>query len=104
MSNPLLVGIDVHRQTNTVALSERTGRQVAAPVVVQNDRPGIAALAGLLQATAERYSFSNVANWLEIQARDAARSRLARHPGSSIGRRAIGPQTVHIAISGGDEY
>ncbi len=52
MGNPLLVGIDVHRKTNTVTLMDLTGRQVAPPFAVANNRPGAAALARTLYATA----------------------------------------------------
>lgn len=52
MSNPLLVGIDVHRKTNTVAIMDLTGRQVAPSFTVANNRPGAAALAQALYATA----------------------------------------------------
>jgi transposase len=51
MSNPLVVGIDVHRKTNTIALMEQTGREVAPRFTVQNNRPGAAALAEKLQGT-----------------------------------------------------
>ena len=50
MSNPLLVGIDVHRKTNTVALMELTGREVEPRFTVENDHPGAAALAQKLFA------------------------------------------------------
>jgi len=53
MSNPLVVGIDVHRKTNTIALMEQTGREVAPRLTVQNNRPGTAALAEKLQAAVQ---------------------------------------------------
>jgi hypothetical protein len=31
MTNPLLVGVDVHRKTNQVVLMDRSGEQVAPP-------------------------------------------------------------------------
>ena len=40
MSNPLLVGVDVHRKTNTVCLMDRQGREVAPRFTVDNNRPG----------------------------------------------------------------
>jgi len=40
MSNPLLVGVDVHRKTNTVCLMDSQGREVAARFTVDNNRPG----------------------------------------------------------------
>ena len=43
MSNPLLVGVDVHRQSNTVCLMDGQGRKVGSPFTVDNNRPGAAA-------------------------------------------------------------
>jgi len=40
MSNPLLVGVDVHRTTNTVCLMDRQGHEVARRFIVDNNRPG----------------------------------------------------------------
>lgn len=40
MSNPLLVGVDVHRKTNTVCLMDGQGREVAPRFTVENNRPG----------------------------------------------------------------
>jgi len=40
MSHPLLVGVDVHRQTNTVCLMDSQGREVAPRFSVDNNRPG----------------------------------------------------------------
>lgn len=40
MSNPLLVGVDVHRKTNTVCLMDSQGREVAPRFTVDNNRPG----------------------------------------------------------------
>jgi Transposase len=40
LSNPLLVGVDVHRATNTVCLMHRQGREVARRFTVANNRPG----------------------------------------------------------------
>jgi transposase len=53
MSNPLVVGIDVHRKTNTVALMEQTGREVVPRLTVQNNRPGTAALVQKLQTAVQ---------------------------------------------------
>jgi hypothetical protein len=41
MSNPLLVGVNVHRPTNTICLMDRQGREVAPRFPVANIRPGI---------------------------------------------------------------
>jgi transposase len=40
MSNPLLVGVDVHRKTNTVCLMDAQGREVSPRFIVDNNRPG----------------------------------------------------------------
>jgi hypothetical protein len=40
MSNPLLVGVDVHRTPNTVCLMDRQGREGARRFTVHNNRPG----------------------------------------------------------------
>lgn len=45
MSNPLLVGVDVHRKTNTVALMDLFGREAAPGFTIDNNRPGAQALA-----------------------------------------------------------
>ncbi len=60
MSNPLLVGIDVHRKTNTIALMELTGREIAPRFTVDNNRPGAATLAQTLQATAEEHGYDAI--------------------------------------------
>ncbi len=40
MSNPLLVGVDVHRKTNTVCLMDGQGHELAPRCTVENNRPG----------------------------------------------------------------
>lgn len=40
MSNPLLVGVDVHRKTNTVCLMDGQGREAGSRFTVDNNRPG----------------------------------------------------------------
>jgi transposase len=40
MSNPLLVGTDVHRKTNTVCEMDGQGREVAPRLSIENNRPG----------------------------------------------------------------
>ncbi len=40
MSNPLLVGVDVHRQTNTVCLMDVTGQVLGPRRTIDNNRPG----------------------------------------------------------------
>jgi transposase len=43
MSNPLWVGVDPHRKTNTVCLMNQDGHEVGKRFTVQNNRPGTAA-------------------------------------------------------------
>jgi transposase len=40
MTNPLLVGTDVHLKTNTIALMDSQGREVAKRATLANNRPG----------------------------------------------------------------
>jgi transposase len=40
MSNPLLVGVDVHRQTNTVCLMDLAGHVLGPRRTIDNNRPG----------------------------------------------------------------
>jgi transposase len=40
MSNPLMVGIDPHRKTNTVCVMDRSGQEVGPRFTVDNNRPG----------------------------------------------------------------
>ena len=40
MSDPLVVGIDPHRKTNTVCMMDRHGDEVCDRFTVQNNRPG----------------------------------------------------------------
>ena len=40
MSNPLLVGVDVHRKTNTVCLMDRQGEETSPRFTVGNSHPG----------------------------------------------------------------
>jgi hypothetical protein len=44
MSNPLLVGADVHRDTNTICLMDAQGHELAPRCTILNNRPGSAAL------------------------------------------------------------
>jgi transposase len=44
MSHPLLVGVDVHRQTNTVCLMDATGHVFGSRRTIDNNRPGAAVL------------------------------------------------------------
>lgn len=40
MTHPLLVGVDVHRKTNVIAMMDRQGQEVASDFRVANNRPG----------------------------------------------------------------
>jgi transposase len=40
MTNPLLIGADVHRDTNTICFMDRQGREVAPRITLPNNRPG----------------------------------------------------------------
>ena len=40
MPNPLLVGVDVHRQTNTVCLMDQAGHLLGPRFTIDNNRPG----------------------------------------------------------------
>ncbi len=40
MTHPLLVGVDVHRQTNTVCLMNGQGQEIAPRFTGENNRPG----------------------------------------------------------------
>src|SRR5690606_9506565 len=40
MNNPLLVGVDVHRKQNVLAMMSRDGEEVAERLSVDNNRPG----------------------------------------------------------------
>ncbi len=40
MANPLLVGVDVHRQTNTCCLMDRDGQVLGRRFTIDNNRPG----------------------------------------------------------------
>jgi hypothetical protein len=44
MRNPLLMGINVHRNASTVVLMELTGDEAAPRFAVNNNRPGAATL------------------------------------------------------------
>jgi len=40
MSNPLLVGVDVHRKTNTVCVMDGQGQELVPRCTLDNNRPG----------------------------------------------------------------
>ena len=60
MINPLLVGIDVHRKTNTIAFMDQMGREVAPRFTINNNRPGATALAQTLQATVQEHGYDAI--------------------------------------------
>ena len=54
MPHPLLVGVDVHRRTNTVCVMDVMGRQIGKPLTVNNTPGGSEALVEYLCALADR--------------------------------------------------
>jgi len=52
MSNPLLVGVDVHRKTNVVCFMKRDGQEIGQRFSVQNNRQGTANLAQAIDSLA----------------------------------------------------
>ena len=62
-SNSLLVGVDVHRKTNTICFMNRDGQEVGQRFSVQNNHQGTAALARAIDtlATEEGYDAIQIA-------------------------------------------
>jgi transposase len=60
MSNPLLVGVDVHRQTNTVCLMDLAGHVLARRRTIDNNRPGAALLVDHLAQQMEAGDFDTI--------------------------------------------
>jgi len=60
MSDPLVVGIDVHLKNNTVAFMDATGQRISSPFVIRNNRPGATSLAHTIRDTAIEYEFDSV--------------------------------------------
>jgi transposase len=56
MANPLLVGVDVHRKANAIALMDGTGAELCPRFIVPNNRPGTEKLA---QTIAQHMSSDN---------------------------------------------
>lgn len=50
VNNPLLVGVDVHRESNQVHVLDARGQDVSKPLRVRNNRPGVEGLARQLAA------------------------------------------------------
>lgn len=60
MSNPLLVGVDVHRQTNTVCLMDLAGHVLARRHTIDNNRPGAALLVDPLAQKMQAGDFDTI--------------------------------------------
>jgi len=60
MSNPLLVGIDPHRRTNTVCLMDGHGRELGRRFTVDNNRPGAATFVQHVTKAAQAGSFDRI--------------------------------------------
>jgi transposase len=41
MSNPLFLGVDVHRKTNTIAVMDQQGEALMPPFTIDNNQPGV---------------------------------------------------------------
>jgi len=59
-SNPLLVGVDVHRKTNTICLMNRDGQEVGQRFIAQNNRQGTAALARAIDTLATEEGYDSI--------------------------------------------
>jgi len=60
MKNPLIVGMDTHRQTNVVRVEDGRGQPIGKPLRASNNRPGIEGLAGQLDAMARQGGFDGI--------------------------------------------
>jgi len=60
MSNPLLVGIDPHRRTNTVCLMDGHGQEVGQRFTVDNNRPGAETFVQSVAQAARRGHFDRI--------------------------------------------
>jgi transposase len=60
MSNPLLVGVDVHRQTNTVCLMDQAGHLLGPRRTIDNNRPGAELLVQQLAQKMEAGDFDTI--------------------------------------------
>jgi transposase len=59
-TNPLIVGIDVHRTQHTVCMMDRTGAEVAPRMAVANNRPGAEAFVQCVAAQVATGAFDAV--------------------------------------------
>ena len=60
MTNPLLVGVDVHRKTNVVCPMDVSGREVGQHFKVDNDLPGTAAFVDKVSSLAEEGGYDAI--------------------------------------------
>jgi len=60
MSNPLLVGVDVHRQTNTVCLMDLAGQVLGRRRTIDNNRPGATLLVDHLAQQMQAGDFDTI--------------------------------------------
>lgn len=60
MSKPLIVGVDVHRKTNTFCLMDERGQEVRSRFTLDNNRPGTQAFIQQVAALMEADGFSEL--------------------------------------------
>jgi len=60
MSNPLIVGVDVHRKTNTFCLMDASGQEVRPRFTLDNNRPGTQAFVQRVAELMEADGFSEL--------------------------------------------
>lgn len=60
MSNPLIVGVDVHRKTNTFCLMDASGQEVGSRFTLENNRPGTQAFVQQVAELMEADGFSEL--------------------------------------------
>lgn len=60
MTDPLLVGVDVHRKTNTVCFMDIAGAEVGTRSAVDNNRPGTRAFVDRVAAKIAEEGFDEI--------------------------------------------
>ena len=60
MTNPLIVGVDVHRKTNTFCLMDDSGKEVCSRFTLDNNRPGTQAFVQQVVELMEANEFSEL--------------------------------------------
>jgi hypothetical protein len=60
MSNPLIVGVDVHRKTNTFCLTDVSGQEVGSRFALENNRPRTSAFVQQVVELMEADGFSEL--------------------------------------------